>query len=129
MSYRNDNDSLEPTSYWKYFLRSLIVILILVLLTGMMYGFTAGSDEVQMIVLIVFCSFSGVCYLSYWIYIIIHETRIRKGLSYGTGEVNDIKRMRLAILKAHKAQAKANGQKLSVEEIEDIKNGKFDKEV
>lgn len=129
MSYKNDNDSLQPTSYWKYFLRSLVVILILALLTGMMYGFTNGSDKVQMIVLIVFSSFSGACYLAYWIYIIIHETKIRKGLSYGTGEENDIKRMRLAILKAHKAQAKANGQKLSEEEIEDIKNGKHDKEV
>lgn len=128
MSYRNDNDSLEPTSYWVYFLRSLIVLLILALLTGMMYGFTAGDDNVQRVVVIVFVSMSIAVYVAYWIYMIIHETKIRRGLSYGTGEENDLRRKRKSILENHRAQAKAEGRKLEKQEIEDIRNGIYDSE-
>ena len=72
---------------------------------------------------------SFLVYGGYWIYIIVHETRIRKGFSYGSDEQNTLKKKRLAILKAHKIQAKARGEKLSKEEIEDISSGKYDNEV
>lgn len=127
---RIDTDSLKPTPYWKYFVRSLILLLVLSLVIAMMYGFLLSSDKNLLHgVLIGIGVVSFVVYVGYWIYIIIHETTIRKGLSYGTSKENDLKAKRIAILKAHKAQAKARGETLSKEEIEDINQGKYDNEV
>lgn len=127
---RIDTDSLKPTPYWKYFVRSLILLLVLSLVIAMMYGFLLSSNKNLLHgVLIGIGVVSFVVYVGYWIYIIIHETTIRKGLSYGTSKENDLKAKRIAILKAHKAQAKARGETLSKEEIEDINQGKYDNEV
>ena len=115
MSYRDEGKPVQPTPYWKYFLKSLIVLLILALLISMLWGVLTSKDENLLRgVLIGVGVVSFLVYGGYWIYIIVHETRIRKGL---------------AILKAHKIQAKARGDKLSKEEIEDINSGKYDNEV
>lgn len=130
MSYRDEGKPVQPTPYWKYFLKSLIVLLILALLISMFWGVLTSKDENLLRgVLIGVGVVSFLVYGGYWIYIIVHETRIRKGLSYGTDEQNTLKKKRLAILKAHKTQAKARGEKLSKEEIEDINSGKYDNEV
>ena len=130
MSYRDEGKPVQPTPYWKYFLKSLIVLLILALLISMHWGVLTSKDENLLRgVLIGVGVVSFLVYGGYWIYIIAHETRIRKGLSYGTDEQNTLKKKRLAILKAHKIQAKARGEKLSKEEIEDINSGKYDNEV
>lgn len=130
MSYRDEGKPVQPTPYWKYFLKSLIVLLILALLISMIWGVLTSKDENLLRgVLIGVGVVSSLVYGGYWIYIIVHETRIRKGLSYGTDEQNTLKKKRLAILKAHKIQAKAIGEKLSKEEIEDISSGKYDNEV
>lgn len=130
MSYRDEGKPVQPTPYWKYFLKSLIVLLILALLISMLWGVLTSKDENLLRgVLIGVGVVSFLVYGGYWIYIIVHETRIRKGLSYGTDEQNTLKKKRLAILKAHKIQAKARGEKLCKEEIEDISSGKYDNEV
>ncbi len=130
MSYRDEGKPVQPTPYWKYFLKSLIVLLILALLISMLWGVLTSKDENLLRgVLIGVGVVSFLVYGGYWIYIIVHETRIRKGLSYGTDEQNTLKKKRLAILKAHKIQAKVRGEKLSKEEIEDINSGKYDNEV
>ena len=130
MSYRDEGKPVQPTPYWKYFLKSLIVLLILALLISMLWGVLTSKDENLLRgVLIGVGVVSFLVYGGYWIYIIVHETRIRKGLSYGTDEQNALKKKRLAILKAHKIQAKARGEKLNKEEIEDINSGKYDNEV
>lgn len=130
MSYRDEGKPVQPTPYWKYFLKSLIVLLILALLISMLWGVLTSKDENLLRgVLIGVGVVSFLVYGGYWIYIIVHETRIRKGLSYGTDEQNTLKKKRLAILKAHKTQAKARGEKLNKEEIEDINSGKYDNEV
>lgn len=130
MSYRDEGKPVQPTPYWKYFLKSLIVLLILALLISMLWGVLTSKDENLLRgVLIGVGVVSFLVYGGYWIYIIVHETRIRKGLSYGTDEQNTLKKKRLAILKAHKIQAKARGENLSKEEIEDINSGKYDNEV
>lgn len=130
MSYRDEGKPVQPTPYWKYFLKSLIVLLILALLISMLWGVLTSKDENLLRgVLIGVGVVSFLVYGGYWIYIIVHETRIRKGLSYGTDEQNTLKKKRLAILKAHKIQAKARGEKSSKEEIEDISSGKYDNEV
>lgn len=130
MSYKDEGKPVQPTPYWKYFLKSLIVLLILALLISMLWGVLTSKDENLLRgVLIGVGVVSFLVYGGYWIYIIVHETRIRKGLSYGTDEQNALKKKRLAILKAHKIQAKARGKKLSKEEIEDINSGKYDNEV
>mgnify|MGYP007023650423 FL=1 len=130
MSYRDEGKPVQPTPYWKYFLKSLIVLLILALLISMLWGVLTSKDENLLRgVLIGVGVVSFLVYGGYWIYIIVHETRIRKGLSYGTDEQNTLKKKRLAILKAHKIQAKVRGDKLSKEEIEDINSGKYDNEV
>lgn len=130
MSYRDEGKPVQPTPYWKYFLKSLIVLLILALLISMLWGVLTSKDENLLRgVLIGVGVVSFLVYGGYWIYIIVHETRIRKGLSYGTDEQNTLKKKRLAILKAHKIQEKARGEKLSKEEIEDINSGKYDNEV
>ena len=130
MSYRDEGKPVQPTPYWKDFLKSLIVLLILALLISMLWGVLTSKDENLLRgVLIGVGVVSFLVYGGYWIYIIVHETRIRKGLSYGTDEQNTLKKKRLAILKAHKIQAKARGEKLSKEEIEDINSGKYDNEV
>lgn len=130
MSYRDEGKPVQPTPYWKYFLKSLIVLLILALLISMLWGVLTSKDENLLRgVLIGVGVVSFLVYGGYWIYIIVHETRIRKGLSYGTDEQNTLKKKRLAILKAYKIQAKARGEKLSKEEIEDINSGKYDNEV
>lgn len=130
MSYRDEGNPVQPTPYWKYFLKSLIVLLILALLISMLWGVLTSKDENLLRgVLIGVGVVSFLVYGGYWIYIIVHETRIRKGLSYGTDEQNTLKKKRLAILKAHKIQTKARGEKLSKEEIEDINSGKYDNEV
>lgn len=130
MSYRDEGKPVQPTPYWKYFLKSLIVLLILALLISMLWGVLTSKDENLLRgVLIGVGVVSFLVYGGYWIYIIVHETRIRKGLSYGTDEQNTLKKKRLAILKAHKIQAKTRGEKLSKEEIEDINSGKYDNEV
>lgn len=130
MSYRDEGKPVQPTPYWKYFLKSLIVLLILALLISMLWGVLTSKDENLLSgVLIGVGVVSFLVYGGYWIYIIVHETRIRKGLSYGTDEQNTLKKKRLAILKAHKIQAKVRGEKLSKEEIEDINSGKYDNEV
>lgn len=130
MSYRDEGKPVQPTPYWKYFLKSLIVLLILALLISMLWGVLTSKDENLLRgVLIGVGVVSFLVYGGYWIYIIVHETRIRKGLSYGTDEQNTLKKKRLAILKAHKIQTKARGEKLSKEEIEDINSGKYDNEV
>lgn len=130
MSYRDEGKPVQPTPYWKYFLKSLIVLLILALLISMLWGVLTSKDENLLRgVLIGVGVVSFLVYGGYWIYIIVHETRIRKGLSYGTDEQNTLKKKRLAILKAHKIQVKARGEKLSKEEIEDINSGKYDNEV
>lgn len=130
MSYKDEGKPVQPTPYWKYFLKSLIVLLILALLISMLWGVLTSKDENLLRgVLIGVGVVSFLVYGGYWIYIIVHETRIRKGLSYGTDEQNTLKKKRLAILKAHKIQAKVRGEKLSKEEIEDINSGKYDNEV
>lgn len=130
MSYRDEGKPVQPTPYWKYFLKSLIVLLILALLISMLWGVLTSKDENLLRgVLIGVGVVSFLVYGGYWIYIIVHETRIRKGLSYGTDEQNTLKKKRLAILKDHKIQAKVRGEKLSKEEIEDINSGKYDNEV
>ena len=130
MSYRDEGKPVQPTPYCKYFLKSLIVLLILALLISMLWGVLTSKDENLLRgVLIGVGVVSFLVYGGYWIYIIVHETRIRKGLSYGTDEQNTLKKKRLAILKAHNIQAKARGEKLSKEEIEDISSGKYDNEV
>lgn len=127
---RINADSLKPTPYWKYFLRSLIILLILAMVIAMMYMFLNNSDQNFLHgVLIAIGIVSAIIYLGYWIYIVIHETALRKGLSYGTSKENELKAKRIAILKAHKAQAKARGETLSKEEIESINSGKYDNEV
>lgn len=127
---RINADSLKPTPYWKYFLRSLIILLILAMIIAMMYMFLNNSDQNFLHgVLIAIGIVSAIIYLGYWIYIVIHETALRKGLSYGTSKENELKAKRIAILKAHKAQAKARGETLSKEEIESINSGKYDNEV
>ena len=130
MSYRDEGKPVQPTPYWKYFLKSLIVLLILALLISMLWGVLTSKDENLLRGVLI--GVGVVSFLEnggYWIYIIVHETRIRKGLSYGTDEQNTLKKKRLAILKAHKIQAKVRGEKLSKEEIEDINSGKYDNEV
>lgn len=127
---RINADSLKPTPYWKYFLRSLIILLILAMIIAMMYMFLNNSDQNFLHgVLIAIGIVSAIVYLGYWVYIVIHETALRKGLSYGTSKENELKAKRIAILKAHKAQAKARGETLSKEEIESINSGKYDNEV
>lgn len=127
---RINADSLKPTPYWKYFLRSLIILLILAMVIAMMSMFLNNSDQNFLHgVLIAIGIVSAIVYLGYWIYIVIHETALRKGLSYGTSKENELKAKRIAILKAHKAQAKARGETLSKEEIESINSGKYDNEV
>lgn len=129
MNYENNN-SLKPTSYWKYFLKSLVVLLILCIVLGLMWGFVYSSDaKLKRNVLIIFGVVAICLYIAFWIYIIIHETNIRKSLNSKNSEENSLKDKRLAILSAHKAQAKALGVKLTKQEIEDIKTGKYDNEV
>lgn len=93
MSYRDEGKPVQPTPYWKYFLKSLIVLLILALLISMLWGVLTSKDENLLRgVLIGVGVVSFLVYGGYWIYIIVHETRIRKGLSYGTDEQSTLKR-------------------------------------
>lgn len=81
MSYRDEGKPVQPTPYWKYFLKSLIVLLILALLISMLWGVLTSKDENLLRgVLIGVGVVSFLVYGGYWIYIIVHETRIRKGL-------------------------------------------------
>lgn len=130
MNSNFDNTGHKITSYWTYFLRSLILLLVDAILLGVLYGILASSDtKVLHGTLIGVGVFAGVSYISYWIYMIVHETRIRKGLSYGTSHEDRLKRKRLDILKSHKFTAKAKGERISKQEAEDIMNGKYDNEV
>ena len=45
MSYRDEGKPVQPTPYWKYFLKSLIVLLILALLISMLWGVLTSKDE------------------------------------------------------------------------------------
>lgn len=131
MGYRNnDMQGLKPTSYRTYFLRSLVLLLVLALVIAMMYGFLSSGDENLLRgVLIGLGVFSFLAFSGYWVYIVLRETNIRRALSSpDDASPKALRKKRLAILKAYRAQAKARGERLTDEVVEDIRRGKYDSE-